>query len=160
LLSTSPTAVGSKSITFTDVTGTGSQSFYVQGLAQASTTLTAQAAGYDDRQTTVSVTPSGFHLSSGNAGSVNLGDFSITTLSANRTMSVHAYRLTDDGALQSRQELRAGLDPVEISVTSSDTAVGQITTSPVVFTTGQAWQLTEFEPLTAGTTTITMIHPE
>lgn len=38
--------------------------------------------------------------------------------------------------------------------------MGQITTSPVVFTASQMWQLTEFEPRTAGTTTITMVHPE
>jgi DNA invertase Pin-like site-specific DNA recombinase len=109
------------------------------------------------------VTPSGFDLSS--STSPGWGDFSTTTLSADRTMSVHTYRLNDNGTISNlsagRQELRAGHDPVEILVTSSDTAVGTITTSPVTFTAaGGLSRNTAFNPLTAGSTDITIGHPE
>jgi thiamine biosynthesis lipoprotein ApbE len=161
LLSTDQFAVGSKSITFTGVTSTATQTFYVQGLDQGTTTVTAQAAGYNDRQASVSVTASGFHLSSGNAGTVNSGDFTTTTLSGNRTMSVHAYQINANNTRGGRQELRPGRDPVEIAVSSSDPSVGTITVDPVTFTAnGNGWRLTGFSPLRAGTTTISITQAE
>jgi hypothetical protein len=160
LLSIDQFAVGSKSITFTGVTNTSMLAFYVQGLELGSTTMTAQAAGYNDRQATITVLRSGFHLSSGNAGSVNLGDFTTTTLSGNRTMSVHAYSINANNTRGSRQEMRPGLDPVNVMVTSSEPAVGTITVSPVSFTAdGNGWRLTAFRPLAAGTTTISIVQP-
>jgi hypothetical protein len=155
LLSISRTAAGSKSITFTDVDHTSSLWFYVQGLEEGSTTMTAQAAGYDDRQSTVSVMASGFHLWSP-------GDtFSTTVFSDDTRIQVRSYRLTSTGTLSTTQELRGGIDPVEVSVTSSAPIVGTITTSPLTYTGGSGdLQSAWFQPQTAGQTDITIGHPE
>jgi len=152
LLSTDPAAVGSTSITFTGVTDTGTQSFYVQGLVEATTTMTAQASGFNDAVRNVDVTPSGFHLGT--------SDFSTTTFSNNRSLSVELWRLRSDGALFSRQQLRPGAAPVDVAVTSSDTDVGTITTSPLTFQpAGDSRLLTAFDPATAGTATVSIVHP-
>ena len=156
LLSASRTEVGTTSITFTAVANTNSQIFYVQGLELGSTTITAQAAGYNDRQTSVTVRPSGFHLAS--------SDFSTTTFSANRNITIQSFRLTDSGAITNfssdRQEIRAGLT-VPVPVTSSQPAVGSITISPVNFAGGTGSERnTQFNPLTAGQTTVFITQPD
>jgi hypothetical protein len=155
LLSTSRTAVGTTSITFTGVTGTSSLTFHIQGVEEGTTSITAQAAGYNDRQTTVSVTPSGFRLANGN--------FSTRTSSTNTTLTLESYRLNADGSISNfstyRQEIRAGVS-VQVPVTSSDTEVGTITVSPVVFGGGTGSQkTTQFKPLSAGSTTISVTQP-
>jgi hypothetical protein len=154
LLSTSRTGVGSTSITFTGVTNTNSLTFWVQGLDEGATTsMTAKAAGYNDRTAAVSVTASGFLIWSP-------GNFSTTTLSNNTTISILAWRLDANGNIASNQELRAGMS-VEVPVTSSDPAVGAITSSPLTFTGGGgSSRTTQFDPLTAGTALISIAQPE
>jgi hypothetical protein len=48
---------------------------------------------------------------------------------------------------------------VNVNVTSSNTTVGTITTSPVVFSGGSTIGFTEFDPASAGSTTITVGAP-
>jgi hypothetical protein len=56
------------------------------------------------------------------------------------------------------QSIRGGLT-VNVNVTSSNTTVGTITTSPVVFAGGSTIGFTEFDPASAGSTTITVGAP-
>ncbi|HKL50467.1 MAG TPA: hypothetical protein VJ908_04820, partial [Wenzhouxiangellaceae bacterium] len=154
LISADPAAVGSTSITFSGVDNTSSRTFYVQGIAQGSTTITASAAGYNDAVRSLDVTPSGFHLVS--------SDFSTTTFSGNSTIDVRLYRLrTSDTIRLEQQELRPGFGPVGVAVTSSDPAVGAITASPLSFQPNGASRLTTgFDPATAGMTTVAITHPD
>jgi hypothetical protein len=50
--------------------------------------------------------------------------------------------------------------PVQVSVTSSNPTVGVITSSPVTFVSGQDSATTQFDPVEAGTTTLTAETPE
>src|SRR6056297_658710 len=154
LISADPAAVGSTSITFRGVDNTSSRTFYVQGIAQGSTTITASAAGYNDAVRSLDVTPSGFHLVS--------SDFGTTTFSGNSTIDVRLYRLrTSDAIRLEQQELRPGFGPVDVAVTSSDPAVGAITASPLSFQPNGGSRLTTgFDPATAGMTTVAITHPD
>jgi len=151
LLSTSPDAVGAKQITFENVETTSNQFFHIQGLAEGNTTITAQAAGYNDKQAALEVRQSGFSLST--------GDFSTTTFSGNTTIDVRLWMLGTTGNLSAQQPLRPGATNIELAVTSSDTNVGTITDSPLVFEPGVSRRTTEFDPDTAGTTEISFAQP-
>ena len=48
---------------------------------------------------------------------------------------------------------------VNVDVTSSDTNVGTITTSPAVFNGGDSFFTTQFDPAAVGTTTISVVPP-
>jgi hypothetical protein len=152
LLSTSRAGVGTTSITFPAVANMNTLTFYVQGMAEGATTITAQAAGFNDREWTVTIRPAGFSLVS--------SDFSTTTFSNNTDIYVYSYYLSTNGNLESPQEVRGGLT-VEVPVTSGNTATGTITVSPLVFTAGGTgvWRMTQFNPLTAGTSTLSITHP-
>ncbi len=89
-----------------------SGTIFVQGRGLGSTTLTVQAAGYNDGTSNITVDPSGFIL--------NMGDFNTNTFAANTTLRVDAARLnpTTLNYVQS-QALRGGLT-VNVAVTSSE----------------------------------------
>jgi hypothetical protein len=154
LLSTSATAVGSASIVQTVPAGSTSvPSFFVQSLAGVGTVqLTASAPGYSDGTATITLNPSGFVI-------ISPGNFTTTTLSTNTTIDVRSGRLSP-GTLTfvTAQALRGGLT-VSVPVTSSNTNVGTITVSPVVFNAGAGQGLTEFDPQNVGTTTIALETP-
>jgi large repetitive protein len=144
-------ALGTASTTFNTVSNTNSRNFYVQGLSQGTTTLTASAAGFNDVDATLTVTDSGFYI-------LWPRSISTTTYSNPTSITIRAARLKANGSWSSDQEVRAGLT-VEIPVTSANPTVGQITTSPVVFEGGAgASKTTWFDPSTAGTTTVSMIQ--
>ena len=56
------TVAGGTSLTFTNVTSTTVGTIFVQGRGLGSTTLTVQAAGYNDGTSNITVDPSGFIL--------------------------------------------------------------------------------------------------
>jgi hypothetical protein len=151
LVSQDGTVAGGTSVTFHGVTGRDVGTVYVQGLQRGSMSLHAQAAGYNDANLTVTVVPSGFYISQ--------GDFATTVTAANSTLSIQAARL-DPTTLNigAQQAVRGGLT-VNVPVTSSNTTVGTITTSPVVFTGGTVYATTQFDPQTAGTTVISVGTP-
>jgi hypothetical protein len=157
LLSKTPNGAGSKSITVE--VGAGSSSiptFYVQGLRDGGTVaLTAKAPDYANGTSTVTLTPSGFQLTSNN--------FTTTSSSPNTVLTARVVRL-NAGTLTAAndspvQTLRAGIDPVSVPVTSSDTTVGEITTSPVVFQGGESSLTSSFDPIGGGTATISVTQP-
>ena len=152
VISTDRTAAGSGQITFSGVDTTSNQFFYVQGLSQGSTGITATAPGFNDAAATLTVTDSGFYISSPSS-------ISTTTFSGNTNIHIAGARLNGDGTSSTSQEVRAGLT-VEVAVASSNTAVGEITIGPVSFQAGSgASNTTQFDPMAAGTTTVSMTQP-
>ena len=112
---------------------------YVQGRAEGGTTLTAQAAGYNDGVVNVTVAPSGFEFSQSTLGT--------TTFAANSAITVRARRL-DPGTRNvsgPAQEVRGGLT-VQITLTSSATNVGTLT-SPLTMSGGQSQANASFDPI-------------
>jgi hypothetical protein len=58
------------------------------------------------------------------------------------------------------QALRGGMTPVDIAVTSSNPAVGAITASPVTIGPGVSTASTAFDPLTVGSTILSVSVPD
>jgi hypothetical protein len=144
---------GGTSVTFTNVTGTFVGQLYVQGRAVGTTTLTVEAAGYNDGTSQVTIDPSGFVL--------NMNDITTNTFAANTTVRIDAARLNPATlAWVTTQELRGGLAAnVPVPVTSSNTAVGTIVGSPALFAGGDAFRNVAFDPVANGTTTISIATP-
>ncbi len=151
-LSTSPTAAGSTSITVTVPAGsqTGA-SFYVQTLSyQSSATITETVSGYNPSTMTVSLTKSGFIIQ---------GTTTTTTFSSPSPVYVTFAQL--DGttnAYTGGLTLRPGLSPVTVALSNSDTAVGTLASSSIVFNPGDSQKQINFTPTgtAAGTATITV----
>jgi len=152
LISTSRTAVGSNSITFSGVSTTFVGTIYVQGLALGSTQITVQAAAYNDDTGDVTVDPSGFWL--------NAGNFTRDIFAANVSVQLRSTRLNPATLTRLQdQELRGGLS-VNVDLTNSDPAVGTLTVNPVVFNGGVSVAAnTAFDPVSAGATTIALVQP-
>jgi len=151
-ISTDRGAVGSSSITFNNVTTTIVGTVYIQGLTLGGTQIIAQAAGYSDGISEVTVTPAGFYLYTTN--------FTTDVLDPNSNIMIRSVSL-DPVLLNyaALQELRGGLT-VQVPVTSSNPGVGMITVSPVTVTGGTGIsQTTQFDPLSAGVTTVSISQP-
>ena len=152
LLSTVNTAAGAASITVTVPAGQSSGTFFAQALVSTGTAdVTATAPLYSDGVATVPFTPSGFRLLE--------TDFSIGVTAANRPIQLCAAQLSAANLFQSNQQVRGGLT-VNVGMTSSNPAVGAIVGSPFAFAGGISCQDTvAFDPLTSGTTTLTVVQP-
>jgi hypothetical protein len=151
LLSTSATTVGTASIVLTVAANqSSSPAYFVQALQDnGAPTYTATATGYGADTATVTLGPSGFTIDFP-------GNFSINTGAANRTIQIVPATLHPTSlAWQANGMLRAGAN-ASVAVTSSNTATGTITTSPLAFTGGTASRTTEFDPVGEGTATITV----
>jgi hypothetical protein len=147
-----PAVAGTTSVTFTNVTSTSVGFIYVQGRGLGSTTVTVSAPGYNNGISDVKVDPSGFIIDD--------SDFTTSTFSAGRPVRVDAARLNPTTlAYVTSQEVRGGLS-VSVGLTSSDTNVGDIVSSPAVFNGGDVLNTTiKFDPKTAGTSTIHIVPP-
>jgi len=158
LISKSATSQGTASLTFTGITNAGSlPAIYVQGQAIASTTLTVSAPGYSNGTAVVTVNPSGFSF----AG--NYGNGLNTTVGASPT-SIYVYpSILNPGTLTyntDNVQVNPGVAPLGVTVTSSNTTTGTITTSPIVFNGGDGGKPTTFKPNATGTSTITIVPPQ
>jgi hypothetical protein len=150
LITTNLNAVGSGTLTLPGVTSANFGLQTIQGLQQGSTTMMIEATGYTTRIVDITVDPSGFGWLSAN--------FSTTTFSTDRAVTMRSVRLNPGTlAFMQEQRLRAGLT-VDISAASSDTNVGTIT-SPLQYTGNVSRVNGVFDPLTAGTTELTMTQP-
>jgi VCBS repeat-containing protein len=150
------TAEGTNTVTFAGVTTVTVGTLWIQGRALGSTQLSGVAAGYNDATSAIAIDPSGFRMYG--PGFAN----AITTTSgaANTAVIVTADRL-DPTTLNVAvdQEVRGGLT-VNIPVTSSNTAVGIVTTSPIVFQGGTgATKQSAFDPIAVGTAIVSMPVP-
>jgi hypothetical protein len=148
--------------------GSTSFSFYVQGLeAQVDTiSLTATAAGFNDRTTSIYVIQPGLDLSGLTTAT--------TTLSNNDAFTVRiGLPYADSSDIYELQAIRAGGSDVTVTVTSDVPGVGQLETD--AFTAGSV-DITigvgqsssggtvpaggvAFDPLTAGTTVVSASIP-
>ncbi len=149
------TAVGTQTITLTNVSGTGAQFFNIQGQAVGTATVTVSAPGFNSNSFTVTVNPSGFGFSGNNA------NINTTTFSSSTTLTVYTFVL-NPGTLTLQNynlPLNPGVGPFSVPVTSSNTSVGTISSSPLVFTSGQGYAQTTFLPAGAGTSTIALAQP-
>jgi hypothetical protein len=145
---------GGTTVTFPGVTGTTAGTIYLQGRSVASTSMTAAATGYAPSSHTVNVVPSGFRFTG-----AATADFETTTFSANRTLGISSVFLNPSTlSFGGFQEIRGGFS-VSVDVASATPAVGTITTSPVVFGAGDSTRNTEFDPVTAGSTLLSIATP-
>jgi hypothetical protein len=151
-ISSDPLVAGGGTVTFNNVSSTYVGRVYLQGRALSTTTLTATAAGYDSGNSNVTVYPSGFITFNGN--------FTTSAGAANTSIGVYAAVLdpTTLNYYTWGQGIRGGLT-VNVPVTTDSAAVGTITTSPVTFTPNTSNVATQFDPVGAGTTVISVGVP-
>ena len=156
LLSTDPTAAGQPSLNITIKAGFSGAQFYVYGLGNSgSVTYSATAAGYGSSNGTVTLAKAGFVLS----GPFGQGqDFPTTTQSQPSSLDVQTAVLDASGNPVASEALAGGTS-VQVNVTSQNTSVGTITTSPVTIAPGSSDAVTEFQPLTIGTTLVSAVGP-
>lgn len=146
------TTVGTGVATFTSVVNGSAVSFYVQGLSVGTSTITVSANPYASATISVTVDPSGFIFQS--------NSFSTTSFSVPSTLYAQPVILNPStlavigGALVAPQAA-----PVNVTVTSGTTATGTITSSPIVFTAGSSSLSTNFQPVGAGTSVISLGTP-
>jgi hypothetical protein len=152
LISASATMEGQASVEIPVVAGSTFVQFHLQALQDTGTVeFTASAPGYATATATVTLSPSGFVTFN--------GDFTTNSFALNTTLTILGAVLSP-GTLTyaGSQPVRGGLT-VNVPVTSSNPAVGTITTSPVVFTGGMSSQSTSFDPAGSGTTAIEVGTP-
>jgi hypothetical protein len=162
LLSTSPTAVGTASITLQLTGGSSSvPTFYVEGQnfsgpIAISATLTASAAGYSDGITTVNLYPTGLTYF-GN------GTLSTTTTSGPTALGVYLVLLSPGTLTVYTYGYTLGPQApgaVPVSVTSSNTSVGTVTGSPASIGVGAYFTSgISFVPVATGTTNLSLLAP-
>ena len=155
VVSTSPTVQGGAIASFPGITNTGGQTYYVQGVSVGSTTLTIASPDYTNTSVAVTVDPSGFVIYSP-------GNFSTTTLSPDTSVTI-LPAILNPGTLAllnyGTVTPAAAAAGVNVGVTSSNTAVGTITTSPISFTANGSSSTTNFHPVGAGTSNISLATP-
>jgi hypothetical protein len=161
LVSPDGTTAGTSEITVqVDAGSSVIPTFFVHGLQSSGTAqIEASAPGYAHGSATVSLWPSGFGLAAHSCfggGST----ISTTSLSADTPIRVCSTRL-DPGSLEGGnvQPLRGGIAPVNVTVTSSNIAVGTVTVSPVTFNANDSNLPTAFDPQGAGTAYISVSAP-
>jgi hypothetical protein len=157
-ISSSGTVVGGTTLTFPNVSSSNYYNvgtIYVQGQSVGSTTLTVSAPGYTNGNSTVTVDPSGF---------VFLSPPDIMTTAASGPSSFYVYTAVLTPGTLTLYNYGYGLNPgignVSVPVVSSNTSVGTITTSPLVFTPGSEYVGSAFQPLGTGTSTISIQTPQ
>jgi Putative Ig domain/PKD domain len=170
LLSNDATSAGSPVIIVTIPLGfSNSPDYYVYGVGNSGTVgytvcqsngapVNPQCASnpvFGSADGSVTLSKSGFVLQS----SFGLGaDFFTTTLSPNSDLTVLPALLSSAGAYISPQALAGGTS-ASVSVTSANTIVGTITTSPVTITGGSNGVVTQFTPKAQGSTLIAVSTP-
>jgi hypothetical protein len=156
VISASSTAVGTRTITFTNVTSTYVGSFYAQGLAAGNTIITATATGYSSATLPVTVEPTGFGYDYYQYPTINTTTFSSATSDTYCAYTLNPSNLNVDFL---GGTLSPGVASVSLPVTSSAPSVGTISTSPIVFNPGDSCKSTNFQPISAGTSNITITTP-
>ncbi|HET7697241.1 MAG TPA: PKD domain-containing protein [Vicinamibacterales bacterium] len=171
LLSASPNLPGAGSVIVSVPAGSSTvPTIYAQGLDAAGTVaLTATAPGYVGNPFTLTLAPSGFAFMTIGVTGNDTQDFTTTSSSADTLLAIQPVRL-EPGTLNLPpwafslcynicQQVRPGIT-ASVAVTSSNTAVGTITNSPLTFDHTVASGLSAvFDPASAGATTLTVVAP-
>jgi serine protease len=143
--------LGTETLVFPDMATNQPLTVLVQGIAFGTTKLTVSADGYEADTETNTVDPSGFIIEG--------GDFSVADNALDHSVIIESGRLARTTlAFTAAEPLRPGLT-VDVAVTSSSTSVGVITDSPVQFGANVGEAGTDFDPLVAGTSTISIETP-
>lgn len=150
-VTTDATQVGGAMATFSNVTGTFVGNLTIQGMSLNSTQLKVQAPGYADAFVNVTVNPSGFIINT--PGSFNASSGSTTLIQI-----VPAVLDPTTLNFAGNQPLRAGAS-VSVAVNSSNTAVGTISSSPLLFTGNVFFLNTSFQAMASGTSFISVPTP-
>ncbi len=134
---------GKPSITATIAAGlTSAGGIYVQGLATSgSASVYTQTTNFVDANATVTLQPSGFVLSTG-PSTIGTSSF-VVFQGATTSLTVSAAMLNSSYNFVAVQSVANGFAPT-VNVTSSNTSVGTITTSPVTFAAGDSSETTSF----------------
>jgi trimeric autotransporter adhesin len=167
LLSPTPTAVGSASIMVTIPAGMTSASYYAQALSASGTaTHTASASGFTPGTATTPLAPSGVILTGPNgfhapffSRSLSAGPVPITVSLA--VLNSSASSCSPQAApcfSGTTQALRGGQPSVQVSLNSSVPSVGTIA-SPVTITSGSDHAVTQFTPVSQGSTLVSVVTP-
>jgi hypothetical protein len=164
LLATSPTAVGTGSITVSVPPNTTSlPPFYINaaGTAGSSAILTASATNFSSGTANVAVTGSAFILMAANGQP--LGNFTTTTISFPTSLTVGFWQLDSLSRPLSQGVLRPG-QSASVAVTSGTTSTGTIAGSPALFSAGESTNTSlSFQPqancTTPCTTTLSVAQP-
>jgi hypothetical protein len=152
-VSLDPLLAGGTSVTFNNVTTTNVGTVYVQGRALGSTTLTVQAAGYNDATPVITVDPSGFIVNSPSALTTN-------TFAANTNVQIASARLNPSTlAWAANQPLRGGMPTVTVNLTNQNDAVGVLTLTSLSFGPNVMTQTTQFDPIAEGSTVVSVVPP-
>lgn len=161
LLSGSPTVLGTQTMQPITVNPGGSNigTIYIQAVGQPTgpVTVTATASKYFAPGTvTVSVTPSGFSIStaycSGGGGPINT-----TTFSPDTALAVCAVGLSAGHVYTSDQALRPGISQT-VYLQSSDTNIGTVPAS-VTFNGGDGVLHPKFHPVGNGSAVVSLAQP-
>jgi len=173
LFSTTGTDAGSASITvFVPANRSNSPDYFVYGLANTGTvgyTVCEQVdpntpqcmSGADFAPATgnIALARSGFVLQTPAGVADGTRPFTTTTSSGDSQLTVIAGLLDASGNYTGTSQAIAGGRTVSVNVTSSNTAVGTITTSPVTISTGNNIATTSFHPVANGSTTVSLSTP-
>jgi hypothetical protein len=156
LLAPNATTAGTASITVNVAQNLTGFSYFVQALDGAGTVqVNASAPGFVSGAGTMTLNPSGFGISTPSS-------ISTTTLDPNSNMQVCVYRLIPATLnISTTQNLRFGLAPVSVSMTSSNPAVGTIVNTPQTIAantncTANGATGFQFDPVGAGSSVVAM----
>jgi len=152
LLSKTATDAGSASISVNiPLGGFRTPPFYLQALSDTGPVEVVATCGTVGSATgVVTLAKSGFTLSGTMVG--------LTEGSPNVLLSVSSVMLDSSLNFVDYQPIRAGFS-TSVSVTSSDTTVGSITSSPVTLSGNVGFGFTQFDPLKNGTTLLSIDTP-
>jgi hypothetical protein len=157
LLSRAPDAIGSASISVRVTGGRRvSPEFYVQGLTNSGmVTYTASAAGYGNATGAVTLVRSGVVI----AGPSKFGNPLVTNSGFwPSVITVYSAQLDSSGNFSAVRQVRGG-SSATVRISSSNTSVGTITSSPVTITGGSFSATAQFQPLSEGNTTLLLDTP-
>lgn len=151
-LSNSQTVAGVTTVTFSNVTSTFVGTLYVQGQSLGTSTLTVSAPGYTSGTGTATVQQSGFLYD-------GVTTLNTTTFSAPTVEFVYTSVLNANLAAQIIGLPVNPGSPITVPLTDSAPTIGTITPTSVVFNAGNASQQFSFQPVSAGSTNITIGTP-
>jgi hypothetical protein len=158
---------GSAQATQTILPRASGTAFFAQGLASSGTaTYTVSGPGYGTATGTVTLAPSGIFIFNQSGGGLavhgpnGVGLVSFETASIFRNSVYIAVATLDSGGniADATQYLAGGLS-VNVKVANSNPAVGKLSPLTVTIPGGFQGASTTFQPLAAGTTTITVDTP-
>jgi hypothetical protein len=155
LLTTNPNAVGTASVIINIAAGSYSgPTVYAQALMAGGTvTITESTSGYNTATGTFTLVPTGFVVGGGTT---------TTTFSSTSQVNVGFYELDPTTFAAPRTDgyygatLRTGALPITVNLTDSSSGVGTLGGNSVTVSAGQNGNSTTFQPVSAGTATISI----